>query len=236
VGEVLRTGAAITGLMTATAVGACIGLVNRNRRQGANLMSSMGADLVFALAGVELRVVGEENLWSHRPAVFLFNHQTSFDVMIMGRLLRKDFSGVAKKEAARDPLFAPMGYLTDVAYVDRGNTAQAKEALAPAVDRLRKGISIAMAPEGTRSVTPTVGPFKKGAFHMAMQADVPVVPIVIRNAGELMGRSAKVMRQGVIDVAVLEPIPTDDWTVEDLDAHVAEVRQRYVDTLDSWPA
>jgi putative phosphoserine phosphatase/1-acylglycerol-3-phosphate O-acyltransferase len=155
--------------------------------------------------------------------------------MIVGRLLRRDFSGVAKKEAARDPLFAPMGYLTDVAYVDRGNTAQAKEALAPAVDRLRKGISIAMAPEGTRSVTPTVGPFKKGAFHMALQAGVPVVPIVIRNAGELMGRSAKIMRSGVIDVAVLEPIPTDDWTVEDLDAHVAEVRQRYVDTLENWP-
>jgi HAD superfamily hydrolase (TIGR01490 family) len=235
VSDVLRTGAAIGGLVTATAAGAGIALLNRNRRQGANLMSSIGSDLVFALAGVELRVVGEENLWSHRPAVFLFNHQSNFDVMIVGRLLRRDFSGVAKKEAARDPLFAPMGYLTDVAYVDRGNTAQAKEALAPAVDRLRKGISIAMAPEGTRSVTPTVGPFKKGAFHMALQAGVPVVPIVIRNAGELMGRSAKIMRSGVIDVAVLEPIPTDDWTVEDLDAHVAEVRQRYVDTLENWP-
>jgi 1-acyl-sn-glycerol-3-phosphate acyltransferase len=155
--------------------------------------------------------------------------------MITGRLLRRDFSGVAKKEAARDPLFAPLGYLADVAYVDRGNTAQAKAALEPAVERLRRGVSIVIAPEGTRGATPKVGQFKKGAFHMAMQAGVPVVPIVIRNAGELMGRSVKVMRSGVIDVAVLEPVPTDDWAVEDLEAHVAEVRQRYVDTLDNWP-
>lgn len=236
VGDVLRTGAAVTGLLTSTAVAAGIGLVNRNRRQAANLVSSIGSDVVFALAGVELRVVGEENLWSHRPAVFLFNHQSSFDVMVVGRLLRRDFTGVAKKEAARDPIFAPMGYLADVAYVDRGNTAQAKAALEPAVERLRKGISLVIAPEGTRSVTPTVGQFKKGAFHMALQAGVPIVPIVIRNAGQLMGRSAKVMRSGVIDVAVLEPIPTDDWTVDDLDGRVAEVRQRYVDTLDSWPS
>jgi putative phosphoserine phosphatase/1-acylglycerol-3-phosphate O-acyltransferase len=234
--EVVRTGAALSGLMTATAVGAGIALLNRNRRQGANVMSSIGPNLVLALAGVEVRVVGEENVWSHRPAVFLFNHQSNFDIFVLGHLLQRDFSGVAKKEAARDPFFAPMGYLTDVAYVDRGNTTQAKEALAPAVDRLRKGISIAVAPEGTRSATPTVGPFKKGAFHMAMQADVPVVPIVIRNAGELMGRSAKVMKPGVIDVAVLEPIPTRAWKAEDLDAHVAEVRQRYVDTLENWPA
>jgi putative phosphoserine phosphatase/1-acylglycerol-3-phosphate O-acyltransferase len=62
-----------------------------------------------------------------------------------------------------------------------------------------------------------------------------MVPIVIRNAGELMWRRSMVINPGTVDVAVLEPIPTGDWTVEDLDARVAEVRQLFVDTLDNWP-
>jgi len=92
-----------------------------------------------------------------------------------------------------------------------------------------------ISPEGTRSVTPTVGPFKKGGFHLAMQAGVPIVPIVIRNAGEIMWRDAKIAQSGTIDVIVHPPIPTDGWTREDLDAAVANVQQLYVDTLEDWP-
>ena len=86
-----------------------------------------------------------------------------------------------------------------------------------------------------RTPTPTVARFKKGAFHLAMQAGVPMVPIVIRNAGELMWLRSMVINPGTVDVAVLEPIPTDDWTIGDLDARVVEVRQKFVDTLDDWP-
>jgi putative phosphoserine phosphatase/1-acylglycerol-3-phosphate O-acyltransferase len=70
---------------------------------------------------------------------------------------------------------------------------------------------------------------------MAMAAGVPVVPIVIRNAGSVLPRGAFVIKPGTVDVAVLAPIPTDGWTVDDLDARIAEVRQRFVDTLASWP-
>jgi putative phosphoserine phosphatase/1-acylglycerol-3-phosphate O-acyltransferase len=68
-----------------------------------------------------------------------------------------------------------------------------------------------------------------------MQAGVPIVPIVIRNAGELMWRRSLLVNPGTVDVAVLEPIPTDDWTAHDLDARVADVRRRFVDALDNWP-
>ncbi|HEY5857640.1 MAG TPA: lysophospholipid acyltransferase family protein [Aldersonia sp.] len=96
---------------------------------------SLAADLGLALSGVDVRVQGEEHLWSHRPAVFVFNHQSSLvDGLLIFRLLRKNFTGVAKKEAANMPAFGPILRLADVAFVDRGNTAQAKQALAPAVD------------------------------------------------------------------------------------------------------
>lgn len=92
-----------------------------------------------------------------------------------------------------------------------------------------------MSPEGTRSYSPTIGPFKKGGFHMARDAGVPIIPIVIRNAGEIMWRNAKVAQQGTIEVVVHQPLPTADWTKADLDKWVPRMRQLYVDTLDDWP-
>jgi len=226
---VARAGAVIAGFGTATAAGAGVGLLHRDRRQGANLATSLGCDLALALAGVRLNVVGGQYLWSHRPAVFIFNHQSSIDLPVVGSLLRRDVTGVAC-----DPRVALLGYLADVVYVD-GDTAQAKEALAPVVDRLCEGVSIAIAPEGTRSPTPRLGRFKQGAFHMAMQGGAPIVPIVIRNAGEIIRKGSLVIRPGTIDVAVLPPIPAEDWTVEQLDARIAELRRLYLDTLESWP-
>jgi putative phosphoserine phosphatase/1-acylglycerol-3-phosphate O-acyltransferase len=231
----LRTGAALTALGTFVALGAGVGLLNRNRQAGANVGLGAGCDVALALAGVTLNVTGAHNVWSQRPAVFMFNHQSGLDMLVLGDLLRRDVTGVAKKELAHDPLFAPIGRLVDIVYIDRGHHQEAIKDLKPAVGRLRHGTSIAIAPEGTRSPTPTIGPFKKGGFHIAVEAGVPIVPIVIRNTGELMWRNSLWMHPGVVDVAVLEPIPTSGWSVDDLDDHVADVRQRFLDTLDNWP-
>jgi putative phosphoserine phosphatase/1-acylglycerol-3-phosphate O-acyltransferase len=183
-----------------------------------------------------MNVVGAENLWAARPAVFIFNHQSQLDVIIMASLLRSDFTGVAKKELQNDPMFGPLGWLADVAFIDRANTAEAKKALAPAVEALREGRSLAMAPEGTRSATPRLGPFKKGAFHVAMQAGVPIVPVVIRNAGELMPSHGVLISSGTLDIAVLPPVPTSGWSRDDIDPEVHRVREMYLETLAHWPS
>ena len=231
----IRTSAALTGMAAAAFVGAGVGLLNRSRRMAGNVATSIGSDLALALAGVRLDVTGEEHLWSQRPAVFIFNHQSSLDTLAIASLLRRDFTGVAKKEAARDPRFAPIGALLDVVYIDRANSKRAREALQPVVDRLRDGISIAIAPEGTRTPTPRLRPFKKGAFHIAMQAGVPLVPVVLRNAGQLMWRGEVLVHPGTLQVAVLDPIPTEGWRVEDLDDHIADVRRRFEVALEQWP-
>ncbi len=232
--QVARTVAGAAGMIGGFGTGVALGALNGSRRDGLDLGISLAGELGTALAGVRVEVRGAEYLESARPAVFLFNHQSQLDVMILARLLRGGFTGVAKKEAANVPAFGLMFRWADIAFVDRGDTAQAKAALAPAVERLREGISLVMAPEGTRSATPTLGPFKKGAFHVAMQAGVPLVPIVIRNSGELMWRGASTIREGTVAVRVLPPIPTEGWTVEELDKHVEEVRERFVETLAAW--
>lgn len=90
-------------------------------------------------------------------------------------------------------------------------------------------------PEGTRLDTKEVGPFKKGPFRIAMAAGIPLVSIVIRNAEMIGGRNATTMNPGSVDVAVLPPISTADWKLDDLEANIAMVRQQYLDTLASWP-
>jgi putative phosphoserine phosphatase / 1-acylglycerol-3-phosphate O-acyltransferase len=232
--DVVRTGAALAGLGAAGGVGIAVGLLSRNRRLGANLAASVGPDLALGIAGVELNVSGEEHLWAKRPAVFIFNHQSSIDVAVIGALVRRDLTGVAKIEAKRDPRFAPIGYITDIVYVDRTNSKQARAALKPAVDRLKGGTSIAIAPEGTRSPTPRLGRFKKGAFHLAMQARVPIVPVVIRNAGDVMWRGSFLIRPGTIDVKVLEPISTRGWRVSELDKRIAAIHDLFERALEDW--
>jgi 1-acyl-sn-glycerol-3-phosphate acyltransferase len=228
---VARSAAAFCGMAVGFGAGVGVAVLRRNRRTGAELGMSMGSGLALAIAGIRIEVEGAEHLWSHRPAVYMINHQSPIDPLVVGKILRGKFTGVVKKEVASIPVAGQFLRFADFAFIDRGNTAQAKAALQPAVDRLRAGISLAIAPEGTRSHTPRLGAFKKGAFHVAMQAGVPIVPIVIRNAGEVMSRDAKTMRPGTIDIVVRPPIAADGWTVDELDERVAEVRQVFLDTL-----
>ncbi|MGH9138462.1 MAG: lysophospholipid acyltransferase family protein, partial [Acidimicrobiales bacterium] len=216
-------------------VGGAVLALRRSRRAAINAAAGLGADLALALSGVRVRAVGLEHL-ERRPAVFVFNHQSSLDMFVVAKLLRRDITGVAKKELATDPRFALIGYLGDMAYVDRSDSAKAREAVTPVVEKLRGGISLAIAPEGTRSPSPRLGPFKKGAFHLAMQAGVPVTPIVIRNAGDLVWRNTMVVHPGTVDVAVLPPIDVSDWTADELGKRVDDVRQQMADVLDRWPA
>ena len=234
-GDIARTAAGLAGLIGGFTTGAALGAVTGSRREAVDLGTTLAGELGSVLAGVRLDVRGAEHL-AARPAVFLFNHQSQLDVLILAKLLRGGFTGVAKKELAHSPGFGLMFRLADVAFVDRHDTAQARKALEPAVQKLRDGISLAIAPEGTRSATPALGPFKKGAFHVAMQAGVPIVPIVIRNSGELMWRGATTIHAGTVQVAVLPPVPTTGWVAGDLDARVDEIRGQYLATLANWPA
>jgi putative phosphoserine phosphatase / 1-acylglycerol-3-phosphate O-acyltransferase len=236
--DLARTVGFYGAMVGAFGAGLGVGLLRRSRRHVLDIAGSAGSDVGLALAGIDVRVQGGENLWSSRPCLFLFNHQSKLDVILLMKLLRGGFTGVAKKEAADIPFWGQVFQVADVAFIERGHgdPAKAREALAPAVSKLRdEGLSIAMAPEGTRSPTPRLGRFKKGAFHIAMQAQVPVVPMVFRNAGELQWRGAQLLHPGTVDVCVLPPVDTSGWAVETMNEHVAEVREMFVRTLADWP-
>ena len=211
------------------------GLLTGSRRRGVNFFTAAFPRALLAINGVNLNVIGEKNLTKKRPAVFIFNHRNNFDPIIVASLLKDNWTGVGKKELASDPIVGTMGKLTDTIFIDREDPKKAVESLKEAEELARKGLSVMIAPEGTRLDTRSVGPFKKGPFRLAMSAGVPIVPIVIRNAEVISARDSQTLHPGTVDVVVYPPISLKDWTLDDLTDRIAEVRQLFVDTLENWP-
>lgn len=233
----LRTAAAFGTLFTSAGAGVVLGVLKGNRRVGVDVATSLFQTLAGPLAGVTFEVTGEHNAWSHRPAVFFINHQsTMVDFMVATRVIRTGFTAIAKAEVKEMPLVGHLFDMAGVAFVDRSNSKAAISALLPVVQTLKSGISVVIAPEGTRSLTPALGQFKKGGFHLARQAGVPIVPVVVRNSGEIMSRNARTMRPGKVEIAVLPPIDTAAWTANDVSEQAAVMRQLYQDTLENWPS
>jgi putative phosphoserine phosphatase/1-acylglycerol-3-phosphate O-acyltransferase len=230
-GDLIRTGLTYASMVPSFWAGAAAGLVNGSYREALNVSGAVWGDLATSLAGIDLRVEGEEHLWSHRPAVFIFNHQCALDAILMMKLIRRDVTGVGKMELKKNPIFGPIFSAAGVVFVDRADSKRAIEALKPAVDALKEGRSLVIAPEGTRSLTPRLGRFKKGAFHMAMQAGVPIVPVVFRNVLDAFPKDARIVRPATIEAIVLPPVDTTDWTVEEIDERIAEIREGYLEVL-----
>lgn len=231
----LRTLAGVASVMPVASAALGIGLLTGSRRTGVNFFTSTWSKVLMTAVGINFNVLGRENLRKQRPAVFLFNHRNQADPMIAGTLVADNFTSVGKKELESNPLLGPIGKMMDAAFIDRDDTKAAIEALHKMEDLARKGLSILIAPEGTRLDTTEVGPFKKGPFRMAMAAGIPIVPIVIRNAEVIAARDSTTFHSGTVDIAVFAPIPTDDWTLDNLDERIAEVRELYLDTLADWP-
>jgi len=231
----LRTLAGLSTMFPVAAGALGIGVLTGSRRRGVNFFTSNFSQLLLATSGVHLNVIGKENLTAQRPAVFIFNHRNQVDPVITGALVRDNWVGVGKKELESDPVMGTLGKLVDTAFIDRDNPVAAVETLHTVEERAKNGLSIVIAPEGTRIDTTEVGPFKKGPFRMAMAAGIPIVPIVIRNAEIVASRNSTTINPGTVDVAVFPPISVDDWTVDTLPERIAEVRQLYLDTLADWP-
>ncbi len=208
---------------------ALTGSMNKTR----NFSTSLFADLACAVVGIELDVTGEENIWASRPCIFVFNHQSQADVIIMPALLRRDLASVGKKEIGDVPIIGKIMQFGGTVLIDRENSSSAHAAMEPLVDvMLKEGRSVCIAPEGTRSTSTNLGRFKKGAFHLAMQAGVPIVPIVIHNAIDVAARGENILRPATVKVAALPAVDTSDWSFDSIDQHVSDVRDLFLEELD----
>lgn len=202
-----------------------------SKEESINLSISTWGEIGSLIAGLKLQVNGEEHLWEKRPAVFIFNHQSAMDTLIMARLLRRDFTGIGKKEISRQPIMGPAMKAFDAVLIDRENIKNPREAMQPAVEALQQGRSVIIAPEGTRSQDENLGSFKSGAFHLAQQAGVPVVPVVIHNALDSLPRNGSIIRPAEVEVTVLKPIATSRWTAKSVSGNRQKIRQQFLEVM-----
>lgn len=227
----VRTGLSLGVVIPAILNGFSKGTTNMSWNEGVESMMRSIGDLGTYVAGITLSIKGEEHLWSHRPAVFILNHQSNADMLIAIKLIRKEARGVAKMELKKMPVVGQILEASGTIFLDRTDKEKAIEALKPAIDSLRSGISIVIFPEGTRSYDYTLGRFKKGAFHIAMEAGVPIVPIVLKNAHDVMPRGKNIFNPALVEVIVHPPILTHDWDKNNLDSKIREIRNIYLKDL-----
>jgi len=229
--ELIRTGLVWGSFAPALALGAISWLRDRSLQRAASTTFQQWSNLGLMFAGIRLNVSGHEHLWTHRPAIFVMNHQSLLDGFILPLLVQDELTAMGKKEASTLPVIGRTVEAAGFILFDRSDPKSAREACDRAAEKIRNGTSLLIAPEGTRSHTNRLKPFKKGAFHIALQTRVPIVPVVIRNATELWPRGSNFVRPGTVDVEVLPPVSTKNWKESTLQQHVNDVRKMFLKSL-----
>ena len=163
---------------------------------------------IFASCGLRLRVAGLENIHPTRPMVVMANHQSVLDIGAIVLSLPVAWRFVAKRELRWIPLFGWALALSGQILIDRSNHARAVSSLQRAVRRVRGGVNVIIFPEGTRSLSGALKPFKSGGFHLAIAAGVPIVPATVSGSFELIPKRSLAVKSGVIKVVYGKPIPT----------------------------
>ncbi len=191
------------------------------------------APIMLRILGWGLQVEGREHITTERPALYAINHSSIIDTIAGMAIWPPHAVAIGKKSLIWVPGFGQAFLLMGNLFIDRSDRARAIASMNRMTDTMRRrSLSTLMAPEGTRSVDGTLGPFKKGFAHIAISAGIPVVPIVLHNAWALWPHRTLQLTPGVIRITILPPVPTRDWTVERLEEHIDTVRARFVETLD----
>ncbi len=192
------------------------------RRRAVNLGITVVTRLGLGLAGIRLQVGGETQLLAMRPAIFVINHQSGTDPIIVASLVRRDMVAIGKYELQFHPLLGPLMKMFGTVFVKR-EQGVGPQVLAPLLPALAAGDAVVLAPEGKRSRDGQLLPFKPGALWLAQQSGAPLVPIVLHNSGDILPAKGLLMRPGVVKITVLPPQPASLTT--------EQLRQVFADAM-----
>ncbi len=190
------------------------------------------ARALLRASGVSVRADGLEHLEQGGAAILVSNHQSNFDIFALLHALPASVRFVAKQELSRIPALAQAMHAAGHVFIDRSDRRGAVRTMRTAAARMREeGLCLGLFPEGTRSRDGRLGPFKKGSFVLAIEAQLPILPVAVDGGWRLARRGR--IRAGEVRVRVGAPIPTEGRTPADRDAVLAEVRGEVARLLGS---
>ncbi len=187
-------------------------------------IARLWASMLLRLSGIGVRVIGLENVLQRRPQIFMANHQSDFDILIVLAHIPGQFRWIVKKELFKIPVFGRAMRNAGYIEIDRQNHEKAMKSLEEAAQKIREGKSVVTFPEGTRSKDGTIKPFKQGLFHLAIQAGVPIVPISIVGAHEIMPKRSLRIMPGQITMVIDRPVDVSGYTIDTRNELIERVR------------
>ena len=195
--------------------------------------SRIWSKLNLFLGGARVEVKGAENVIRDGPQIFASNHQSICDILVLAGYLPVQFRWIAKKELFRIPFMgwhmSRGGYIR----IDRSSMSQSARSVRKAAAQIRGGTSVVIFPEGTRSPDGRLQSFKRGAFSLAILAQVPVVPVAISGSHKVVRKGSLRVHPGRIRVVIDKPIPTKDYTIKDKALLAEKVRSVIIKNLTS---
>jgi 1-acyl-sn-glycerol-3-phosphate acyltransferase len=200
-----------------------VGLKNKTALYGPG---HIGVGLALGLAGIRYRVRGREHIPANRAVVFCSNHESNVDPPVLFQALHKRLHVLFKAELTKIPVLGAVMLGGGFVPVERERREASMASIDRAAASIREGNTFLIFPEGTRSKTAELLPFKKGGFIMAIKAQAPIVPVAVSGGRSAMRKGSWLVRPVMVDVKIGEPVETTGLSLDDRDELIEIVRRR----------
>jgi 1-acyl-sn-glycerol-3-phosphate acyltransferase len=195
-------------------------------------IAALWAKSILFASRIKVTVNGLSNIDPSRSYIYMCNHQSNFDIPVLLGCLPVQFRWLAKAELFKIPIFGrgmrSAGYIS----IDRFNRESAFQSISEAAQKIRGGVSVMIFPEGTRSKDGKIRPFKKGGFVLAVDAGVPIIPIILHGTRSIMPKGQLRVYPGNVLIDIKKPVETSGYTRNNKDDLLERIRNIICDVFD----